>query len=150
MTLWANYFEMRPSSKVTLYRYDIAVSPAVAGRKLSQAIRLFLESEELTEFRLHVATDFKSTLVSCRKLSADETVVEIQYRSEDEDEPRQNAPRYEVRLLYTNTLSVSHLIEYLTSTNLSARFDDAVSGSGLQHLPKRLLKADGKPGYDWG
>ncbi|KAH6988693.1 putative RNA interference and gene silencing protein [Ilyonectria destructans] len=127
VTLWANYFEMCPSSKVMLYRYDIAVSPAVAGRKLSQVIRLFLESEELTEFRLDVATDFKSTLVSRQKLPADDTVVKIHYRSEDEDEPRQNAPRYEVRLLYTNTLSVSHLIEYLTSTNLSARFDDAQS-----------------------
>ncbi|KAJ4187446.1 hypothetical protein NW759_016884 [Fusarium solani] len=109
------------------YRYDIAVSPAVAGRKLSQVVRLFLESEELTGFRSDVATDFKSTLVSRQKLPTDETVVEIQYHSEDEDEPRQNAPRYEVRLLYTNTLSVPHLIEYLTSTNLSARFDDAQS-----------------------
>ncbi|KAH7012261.1 ribonuclease H-like domain-containing protein [Microdochium trichocladiopsis] len=109
------------------YRYDIAVSPAVAGRKLSQVIRLLLESEELMEFRRDVATDFKSTLVSRQKLPADETVAKIQYRSEDEDEPRQNATQYEVRLLYTNTLSVSHLIEYLTSTNISARFDDAQS-----------------------
>ncbi|KAJ4175805.1 hypothetical protein NW767_015666 [Fusarium falciforme] len=110
-----------------LHRYDIAVSPAVAGRKLSQVVRLFLESEELTGFRSDVVTDFKSTLVSRQKLPTDETVVEIQYHSEDEDEPRQNAPRYEVRLLYTNTLSVTRLIEYLTSTNLSAQFDDAQS-----------------------
>ncbi|KAH7025257.1 putative RNA interference and gene silencing protein [Microdochium trichocladiopsis] len=127
VTLWANYFEMCPPPKVMFYRYDIAVSPAVAGRKLSQVVRLLLESEELMEFRLDVATDFKSTLVSRQKLPADETVAKIQYRSEDEDEPRQNATQYEVRLLYTNTLSVSHLIEYLTSTNISARFNDAQS-----------------------
>ncbi|SCO76791.1 uncharacterized protein FRV6_01003 [Fusarium oxysporum] len=109
------------------YRYDISVSPAAVGRKLDQVVRLFLESEELTRFRSDVATDFKSTLMSRQKSPTDEMVVEIQYHSEDEDEPRQYAPRYEVHLLYMNTLRFPHLIEYLTSTNLSARFDDAQS-----------------------
>jgi hypothetical protein len=47
-------------------------------------------------------------------------VSEIQYRSEGEVEPLQNATRYHVRLQYTNTLSVAQLIEYVTSTNLNA------------------------------
>src|SRR4030095_4499825 len=71
VTLWANYVEMAPSLNLILYRYDIAVSPSAAGKKLSQIIRLFLETPEMTDLQLDMITDFKSTLISRQRLERD-------------------------------------------------------------------------------
>jgi hypothetical protein len=115
---------MMPPMDLDLHRYDIAVTPTAVGRKLTQIIRLLLQTPELASFQNDAVTDFKSTLISRKKLARDEIIVQIQYRAEGEDEPREGATRYHVRLQYTNALSVSQLIQYLTSTNLNARFDD--------------------------
>jgi eukaryotic translation initiation factor 2C len=125
VTLWANYFEITPPSNMVLYRYDIAVTPGANGKKMQQIVRLFLEIPELVPYREDLVTDFKSTLISRKRIDKDEIIKEISYRDEGEDEPRQNALKYKVRLVYTNTLSLSELISYLTSTSAGARFDDA-------------------------
>lgn len=50
--------------------------------------------------------------------------ISITYRAEGEDEPRQDANLYNVHILYTNTLSVNKLTEYLTSMDLAASYDN--------------------------
>ncbi|KAF2805607.1 putative RNA interference and gene silencing protein [Mytilinidion resinicola] len=122
--LWANYVEMIPPPDLMLYRYDIAVSPSAAGKKLTQIVRLLLETEALAQFRSDLITDFKSTLLSCRKLESDEFLVRIRYRAEDQDEPREEATQYQARVRYTNALSTAQLVDYLESTNLSQPLDD--------------------------
>ena len=89
---------MVPDPKLILFRYDISVSPEASGRKLGQIIRLFLETPEMTPIQSDIVTDFKSTLISRQKLQKDEMVVEFQYRSENEDDPRQGATKYHVRI----------------------------------------------------
>lgn len=123
VVLWANYVALTASPKLVLYRYDISsVSPAAAGKKLAQIMRLLVQAPELAELKGDVVTDFKSTLISRRKLE-DQTVA-VQYRAEGEDEPRAGSTPYRVQLKFTNILAVSQLTEYLTSTSLSARYDE--------------------------
>lgn len=55
-----------------LYRYHVNVLPAATGRKLTQIIRLLLKAPGYIDFRDDMITDFKSTLISRRKLSSGE------------------------------------------------------------------------------
>jgi len=92
------------------------VQPTAAGKKLSQIIRLLLESPGYAEFREDIVTDSKSTIISRKRLSTGRTETAINYRAEGEDEPRVNAPTYRLRIEETGTLNISDLTEYLTST----------------------------------
>ncbi|KAH7115390.1 RNA interference and gene silencing protein [Dactylonectria estremocensis] len=96
VTLWANYVVLTASSELVLHRYDISVTPAAVGKKLTQITRLLLETPELAPY----------------------------YRAEGEEEARPGATQYKVQLLLTNRLAAAELTEYLTSTDLSARFDE--------------------------
>ncbi|KAH7112376.1 RNA interference and gene silencing protein, partial [Dactylonectria macrodidyma] len=120
VTLWANYVVLTASPELVLHRYDVSVAPAAVGKKLTQITRLLLETPELAPYADEVVTDFKSTLISRRKFD-DQTIV-IQYQAECEEEARPGATQYRVQLLLTNRLAAAELTEYLTSTDLSARF----------------------------
>lgn len=122
--LTANYVELLPPSEMILHRYDIQISPEVTGRKRFRVVQLLLRSAEVAPHRDEVATDFRSTLVSKTKFPRDETIIEIRYASEGEDEPPARATTYRVRVLYTKTLSIVELINYLNSTNLDQSFGD--------------------------
>lgn len=101
---------------MVLYRYHVAVLPTAAGKKLSQIIRLLLESPGYAEFRDDIVTDSKSTIISRKRLNTVPTESAINYRAEGEDEPRANATTYRLRVGPTGTITVSELTEYLTST----------------------------------
>lgn len=118
----ANYVELLPPSNLSLHRYDIQISPAAAGKKLFRVVQLLLQSPELAGG--DVATDFRSTLVSKTKFPQDEILIEVTYRSEGEDEPGARATIYTVRVLYTKTLSIGELINYLNSTSLGQSLGD--------------------------
>ena len=122
--LWTNYYEMIPSPDLRLYRYNVAVQPAVTGKKLSQIIRLLLQLPEYDDFQHDIVTDFKSNLVSCRRLSSGTVESVVQYRAEGEDDPRANAQTYRLRVEKTGILTVSELTDYLTSTNVSTMYGD--------------------------
>jgi eukaryotic translation initiation factor 2C len=123
VVLWANYVQMK-TQDLLLHRYGVSVSPVAVGKKLNQIIWLLVESNDLAGLRQDVVTDFKSTLLSREKLPDDETVVHIVYRAEGEDEPREKAIRYKVRVKFTHSLSMRELTEYLTSTNLTSQYND--------------------------
>ncbi|RAQ46859.1 piwil3 protein [Aspergillus flavus] len=119
VVLWANYLNIIPDSNLILYRYAVDVRPSVSGRKRAQIVRLVLEAPELSSVAANLVTDFKSTIISREKLplTNNAIIVPVLYRSELEDEPAEDATQYRARILYTNTLRVSQLIEYLTSTD---------------------------------
>ncbi|KAE8415429.1 ribonuclease H-like domain-containing protein [Aspergillus pseudocaelatus] len=125
VVLWANYFHSIPDPNLVLYRYAIDVRPSVSGRKLAQIVRLVLEAPEVTSMTDNLVTDYKSTIISRERLplANNAIIVPVLYRSELEDEPAEDAAQYRARILYTNTLRVSQLIEYLTSTNF-IRYDE--------------------------
>ena len=115
---------MIPSPDLLLHRYDVAVQPAAVGKKLSQIIKLLLQLPEYGEFCHDIVTDFKSTLISRRRLSPDTAEPKIQYRTEGEDEPRANAQTYQLRVKETGTLTVSELTDYLSSTDMKKAYAD--------------------------
>jgi eukaryotic translation initiation factor 2C len=119
VTLWTNYFELKPSLDLVLYRYAIEVMPNEAGKKLSQIVRLLM-SERYDEFREDIVSDYKSNLVS--RVPLGDGVHEIVYRAEGEDEPKENARRYRVRVQGTGTLTLASLMDYLSSTTLNTAF----------------------------
>jgi len=47
-----------PPLDLILYRYNVTVSPTAQGKKLSQLVRLLLETEELLKFTLEMVSDF--------------------------------------------------------------------------------------------
>ena len=124
VVLWANYFEMIPGPNLLLYRYNVDVQPAATGKKLSQIIKLLLQLPEYHDFRDDIVTDFKSTLVSRGRLDPDTAQVAVTYRAEGEDEPRDNAQTYRLRVGQTGTLTVSELTDHLTSTNVTTAYAD--------------------------
>ncbi|KAL7919793.1 ribonuclease H-like domain-containing protein [Trichoderma austrokoningii] len=122
VVLWANYAAMTASPKLVLYRYDISVAPSSSGRKLSQIIRLVLGAPELASYQHDIVSDFKSTLISRQKF-ADLAIV-VPYRAEGQEEARDNAPVYKVNLQLTGSLATSELMNYLTSTDPSAQYEE--------------------------
>jgi eukaryotic translation initiation factor 2C len=121
--LTANYVELLPSSDLILYRYNIDVTPDVTGKKRHRVVQLLLETPEMAQHKGHLATDFRSTIVAKTKFQHDDDIVEVQYRSEGEDDPAEGATVYKVRILYTNTLSVGELVNWMNSTNLSQSYE---------------------------
>jgi eukaryotic translation initiation factor 2C len=122
--LTANYVELLPPSNMVLYRYDVDIQPDVAGRKRHRVLVLLLESPALAPYKGDVATDFRQTIVSKTKFKHDEDTIDIQYRSEGEDDPAANAIVYRVRVKYTRTYSVGELVDWMNSTNLGQSFGD--------------------------
>ncbi|KAL6691521.1 Piwi domain-containing protein [Trichoderma pleuroticola] len=122
VTLWANYVSLTASSKLVLYRYEISITPAATGNKLTQVVRLLLEAPELAEYKHDLVSDFRAIILSRQKFS--DRTINIAYRSIGEDEPKEDGLQYQVKLHLTNTLATSELIEYLTSTNPSAQYDE--------------------------
>ncbi|KAF4417452.1 Argonaute Dicer PAZ [Fusarium acutatum] len=122
--LTANYIELLPPSNLTLHQYDIQISPVAVGKKHFRVVQLLLQAPECASKQGDIATDFRSTLVSKTKLSQDEVLVEVPYRSESEDEPTARATVYKVRVQYSKTLNVGELVNYLNSTSLSQSLVD--------------------------
>lgn len=87
-------------------------------------IELLLQSTILAPYRNGLATDFKSVLISTSKISPNDMTIEVQYRSEGEATPLANAITYTVTVNFDRTLSVSGLMDYLKSPDLSHSFVD--------------------------
>lgn len=124
--LWANYFELAAPPDLLLFRYSIEIQPddgerTPTGKRAKRIIELLLE-EHLSAYRTSIATDYKSNLVCRFELPDTEDTYDVRYRSEEEDQPSQNAKTYRIRLQDTGTLRVSELMDYLTSTQASALF----------------------------
>lgn len=122
--LWANYFELAPSRNLVVHRYNIDVQPDEQGRrpiggKLKRIFELLI-AEHFTELQRNMATDYKSIILCKSELTITQQPLSVGYRPENQDGPQANLPTYQVRLNYTGTLSVAHLMDHLTSMNVSS------------------------------
>ncbi|POS75038.1 hypothetical protein DHEL01_v206568 [Diaporthe helianthi] len=148
IAVYANYVELLPRSDLTLYSYDISeVKPEVVGKKRTQVVRLMItEAPELDNYRGDMVTDFKSTLISRKKLdlvAEGNRVIEVTYKAEGEDSPREKAPKYKITVKYTKTLAVGDLMAFLTSTNPSTRYDSKLEMiQGLNIFLKHWAKSN--------
>jgi eukaryotic translation initiation factor 2C len=126
VTLWANHLHMAFQGDLHLFRYNVEILPdqsgrRPAGKKARRIVQQLLE-EHLPQYGRNVATDFKSNLISRKEIDLIEEGYDILYRNEYEEEPGPNAKTYKIRLQFTGALTVSELMNYLTSTGFGALF----------------------------
>lgn len=134
VVLWANYFNLYSKKEVELYRYSVTIVPdnrgrAPVGKKAKRIIQLLLEDHLFPSYGTNITTDFKSNLISRVELDLDEEdqgngnqEYAVIYRSEEEDVPAQNAIQYRCRIQFTGSLTLSELVNYLTSTQAGLMF----------------------------
>lgn len=146
ITVYANYVQLLPPSDLTLYSYDVSeIKPEVVGKKRTQVIRLLVnESPELAEYRDDMVTDFKSTLISRKEVDFEGTqkAIDVTYKAEGEDDPKERAPKYKVTVKYTKTMTVGDLMSFLTSTNPAVQYDSKLEMiQGLNIFLKHWAKS---------
>lgn len=128
ITVYANYVQLYAKPDLSLYSYDISdIAPEVAGKKRIQVIRLLInEAPELADYRNDMVTDFKSTLISRKKLNleGDPSIVTVTYKNEGEDDPRERATKYNVKFTKTKALTVGDLMSHLTSIKPADLYDN--------------------------
>ena len=129
--LRTNYFEVvLPDEEVPLFRYNVTVDPAKGPkRKLKRAFQIMLQQVDfLARLAPHVATDFSSMIITTQKLRNGDDFgpydVEIPYFEPEDGTPSPNAPQYRFRITLDKTLSVQQLMQYLSSPQPQARYDD--------------------------
>ena len=122
ITLWANYFQLMPKTDLKLYRYAIGIQPDATGRKRTRLVEQLITEGQVSALKKGLVSDFKSTLISDRELLDEYLRESIVYKFEGEDEPNQGATTYRFRLQSTGSFTVAELVDYLSSTNISAAF----------------------------
>ncbi|KAJ5781155.1 hypothetical protein N7457_006315 [Penicillium paradoxum] len=119
VTLYANYLPLSLPNK-ELYRYHITIAADSAGRaapvgkKARHIVRLLLE-EHFAEQKGSIASDFRSTLVSCVKLT--EGKFDVRYKEYLDDDYPESPRVHQVTCQYTGHVNPADLLNYLTSTN---------------------------------
>ncbi|KAK6953651.1 hypothetical protein Daesc_005956 [Daldinia eschscholtzii] len=116
--LWTNYVAMSVGN-LSLHRYNVTVNPECSVRRHIQVIKLFLQSPSMVQYTRGIITDFRSILLSQKKIELPNNNCEIVYRAEDEVQPRMNAKQYNVTVTFERILSISDLQDYADSTDIS-------------------------------
>jgi eukaryotic translation initiation factor 2C len=125
VTLYANYLPLTLPDK-QLYRYHIAIAADSAGRaapvgkKARHIVRLLLE-EHFPQQKNSIASDFRSTLVSCVKLT--EGKLDVRYKEHLDDDYPETPRVHQVTVQYTGEVNPADLLNYLTSTNAGAMLE---------------------------
>lgn len=143
--LWTNYFKLDSKTELELYRYSIVIAAdsrgsTPIGKKAKRIVQLLLE--EYFPSQAHsIATDFKSNLISRDELDIEEDDYVVIYRAEDEDAPSPSARQYRCRIQFTGSLTLSELINHLTSTQAGLMFgskDEIIQALNIVvgHYPK--------------
>lgn len=117
--LWTNYFNLDYPDNLELYRYEVSIAgggrePPV-GKKAKRIIQLLLEEHFLPHIH-NIAADFKLNLISRDKLDIKEDPYHVTYRAEEEDSSAPNATQYDIHIEFKGSLTLSSLINHLTST----------------------------------
>ena len=124
--LWTNYFKLASEENLELYRYNVDIKPddrgkVPVGKKAKRIVQLLLE-DHLFPHGHEIASDYRSTLISRRELQLEDEYL-VAYRAEGEDEPGPNATNHRIRIQSTGSLTVSELINHLTSSQMGSIFD---------------------------
>lgn len=134
VVLWANYFNLYSKKELELYRYSVTIVPdnrgrTPVGKKAKRIIQLLLEDHLFPSYGTSITTDFKSNLISRVELDLDEEdeskdskEYAVTYRSDEEDVPAQNAIQHCCRIQFTGSVTLSELVNYLTSTQAGLMF----------------------------
>ena len=124
VTLWANYMKLMPTGDQTLFRYSVDIEKGKndkkpVGKKSGRIIELLLE-ENFSQVKDTIATDYRSTLIASSEIPLSDQPYRVTYREEGASEAREYAITHRISVKKTGTLTVSDLLNYLTSTNAGA------------------------------
>jgi eukaryotic translation initiation factor 2C len=115
VTLWANFFDVKPGPGLVYFKYSIEVTPVDKSPNPSKTrtkwiLALLLEDEQ----DLHgVYTDSRSNLYSLEKLAKTPRIITISYRGQGEDAPPPIAATYRIVIKDTGTTLISEYLKYL-------------------------------------
>ncbi|KAJ5560594.1 hypothetical protein N7513_002993 [Penicillium frequentans] len=121
VTLYANYMPFTAVGK-PVFRYHVAVGKEqgreVPTKKARQIVRLLLEEHFAKDIK-NIATDYRSTLISCVDLGlASDKKYDVRYKGENEFDYLDEPKIYSVTVGPTGTLDPTDLINYLSSSNI--------------------------------
>ena len=129
-----NYFPITLPDGLVLHRYSITIDdefdggkqvPEPKNKKLKRIIRLMLDKLRLSELRIPIATDFKSTLICKGMIPQSLWVTKIRYFHEDDLGPSNDSRTWTVRIEETlPVLKISDLKNFLASTTVIPPFND--------------------------
>lgn len=126
MTLYANYLSLTGlTNGKTLYRYNVELlaekgRDPPAGKKARHIVSLYID-EHFAANKSHIATDYRSTIISAVDLKLKEgQISDVRYKNEGEEEYPDNPRLHQVKCASIRTLNSADLINYLTSTNAGA------------------------------
>ena len=113
---------------------------APVGKKAKRIVQLLLE-EHFLPYGYNIATDFKSNLISRREIDLEKDEFVVTYRAEGEDSPAPNPIQHRCRVQFTGSLTLSELINHLTSTQAGLMFgsqEEIIQAMNivLGHYPK--------------
>lgn len=119
--LWANYVDLNIPIDLKFYRYEIETSPTVVGKKLERVVDLFINSDQMSDFRRDIVTDFKKTLISRKDLGSTKgQTFKVSYFGEHEE--RKDVVTHQVRLVFQYVLPVTNLLDYVKSNQLAKHY----------------------------
>ena len=147
MVLLANYFKLVTPPELPLFRYKISVLPdekgkTPVGKKLKRIVEVLLE-ELFSPGRKDIATDYKAYFFCKSAFIPQDEHYCVRYRSEGEGEASPRARSYRIRVEAAGTLSLSQLMQYITSSAAKPLFesrDDVIQALNivLGHYPKSV------------
>lgn len=148
VVLWTNYFNLFSNKDLELYRYSVTIAPDSRGRtpvgkKAKRILQLLLDEHFLPQ-GYRIATDFKSNLISLDELDLESDGYVVQYRLEEEDVSPPNGRQYRCHVQFTGFLTLSELVNHLTSTQAGLMFgskEEVIQALNivLGHHPKSEL-----------
>lgn len=132
--------------------------PAPMGKKLKRIIQCWLQHSSVRRYISNAVTDYSQILILKNEIEEIEKVNNIDplpYRAENEDDPKPDAKRYEIRLQESNvaTLKFSELLEYLQSPQGNKTYEtkspmvqnlDIVLGHARKTAPDRITFGRGQ------
>ena len=126
VALYANYFELSTPSGCEVFRYNVEITQAGVPKQKQRQIFNLLLDQHLADKRYCIATDFRSTLISSVDLfdakPEPEELYDVRYKAEAQIEYSENAPIFHVKVIFASKVSVSSLVDDLSSTNMCAMF----------------------------
>ncbi|KAL4782559.1 ribonuclease H-like domain-containing protein [Aspergillus varians] len=121
--LYANYFQLSTPTGSEVLRYNVEIPQGNGIRKQRQIFNLLL-NQHFLEKRDYLAADFRSTLICAVDLLQGnlEQVYDVRYKGELQSEYPEKAAVYPVKVIFTGKVSISDLLDYMSSTNVGSMF----------------------------
>lgn len=118
--LASNYFQLIHQPDLKFWHYGIIVTPEIKGTRLTQIIKMALNTGIYASLKSKMVTDFGATMLSIQEIPQEYQNFKIRYKSELETEPPDNAKEYKITLDPIGIVDLSNPKAYLQHTHMSS------------------------------